>query len=54
MVRHEAVEALGNIPGADTEALLRRVQADDEGREVRDSAQLALANLAYLRDRATL
>ena len=52
MVRHEAAEALGNMWDAldVVEPILRRFQRDDPAQEVRESCEVALDNIAYLRD----
>lgn len=52
MVRHEAAEALGNMWDAVDEVvpILRRFQKEDDAREVRESCEVALDNIAYLRD----
>jgi len=52
MVRHEAAEALGNMWDAIDEVIpiLQRVAKDDPAREVRESCEVALDNIAYLRD----
>ena len=52
MVRHEAAEALGNMWDAidQVEPILRRFMAEDPAREVRESCEVALDNIAYLRD----
>lgn len=49
VARHEAVQAIGDLPEADADDLLSRIQREDP--EVRDSAGLALATLASLRER---
>lgn len=52
MVRHEAAEALGNMWDAvdQVEPILRRFSKTDPAQEVRESCEVALDNLAYLRD----
>lgn len=52
MVRHEAAEALGNMWDATelTIPILKRFAASDPAREVRESCEVALDNIAYLRD----
>lgn len=52
MVRHEAAEALGNMwdAVATVEPILRRFAKSDPAQEVRESCEVALDNLAYLRD----
>ena len=52
MVRHEAAEALGNMWDAvhEVEPILNRFMLSDPAREVRESCEVALDNLAYLRD----
>ena len=52
MVRHEAAEALGNMWDAikDVEPILRRFAKEDPAQEVRESCEVALDNIAYLRD----
>lgn len=52
MVRHEAAEALGNMWDAieTVEPILRRFMKEDPAREVRESCEVALDNIAYLRD----
>ena len=52
MVRHEAAEALGNMWDAvhEVEPILKRFMLSDPAREVRESCEVALDNLAYLRD----
>lgn len=54
MVRHEAAEALGNMWDAleTVEPILRRFMREDPAREVRESCEVALDNIAYLRDPA--
>lgn len=54
MVRHEAAESLGNMWTATREVipLLERFAKEDKAREVRESCEVALANIAYLRDPA--
>jgi deoxyhypusine monooxygenase len=54
MVRHEAAEALGNMWDAieTVEPILRRFMTEDPAREVRESCEVALDNIAYLRDPA--
>lgn len=53
MVRHESAESLGNMPaehrGA-TRKLLERALTADASIEVRESCEVALANLDYLAD----
>lgn len=52
MVRHEAAEALGAIASANDEALmmLKHYAVHDPAVEVRQSCEVALDNIAYLRD----
>lgn len=52
MVRHEAAEALGNMwdEASTVGPILRRFARDDPAREVRESCEVALDNLAYLND----
>jgi hypothetical protein len=52
MVRHEAAEALGNMWDAvgRVTPILQRAQKEDAAPEVRESCEVALDNLAYLRD----
>ena len=52
MVRHEAAEALGNMWDAVERVtpILERAKREDAAREVRESCEVALDNLAYLRD----
>ena len=52
MVRHEAAEALGNMWDAleTVEPILKRFMREDPAREVRESCEVALDNIAYLRD----
>ncbi len=52
MVRHEAAEALGNMWDAIDEVIpiLERFKKDDPSREVRESCEVAIDNIAYLRD----
>lgn len=52
MVRHEAAEALGNMWDAigTVEPILKRFMKEDPAREVRESCEVALDNIAYLRD----
>ena len=52
MVRHEAAEALGAIAEAHEEALamLQHYAVHDPALEVRQSCEVALDNIAYLRD----
>lgn len=52
MVRHEAAEALGNMWDAQETVIpiLERFKETDPAREVRESCEVALDNLAYLRD----
>jgi len=52
MVRHEACEALGAIANDDCVAILRHYQVKDSAVEVRESCEVALDNIAYLRDPA--
>lgn len=54
MVRHEAAEALGAIGTDDVVQHLRRGLTNDPAIEVRESCQLALAHLDYLKDSARL
>jgi deoxyhypusine monooxygenase len=52
MVRHEAAEALGNMY-EDTDKvipILERFAKEDPAREVRESCEVALDNMAYLKD----
>lgn len=52
MVRHEAAEALGNMWDALPRVIpiLQRAMTEDPAQEVRESCEVALDNLAYLRD----
>lgn len=50
MVRHEAAEALGAIADDDCLAMLRWYGERDPALEVRQSCEVALDNIAYLRD----
>lgn len=50
MVRHESAEALGAMGGKKVEALLRRALKRDPAVEVKESCELALQHLEYLRD----
>ena len=52
MVRHEAAEALGNMWDAVevVTPILERAKHEDPAQEVRESCEVALDNLAYLRD----
>jgi deoxyhypusine monooxygenase len=52
MVRHEAAEALGNMWDATEKTIpvLRRFAKEDPAREVRESCEVALDNIEYLRD----
>lgn len=52
MVRHEAAEALGNMWDALDQVvpILERFKTEDPAPEVRESCEVALDNLAYLRD----
>ena len=52
MVRHEAAEALGNMWDALDQVIpiLERAKVEDAAQEVRESCEVALDNLAYLRD----
>jgi deoxyhypusine monooxygenase len=52
MVRHEAAEALGNMWDALDRVIpiLERAKTHDKAQEVRESCEVALDNLAYLRD----
>lgn len=52
MVRHEAAEALGNMWDAVDKVtpILERAKREDAAQEVRESCEVALDNLAYLRD----
>lgn len=52
MVRHEAAEALGAVGTPDVEAPLRAGLAEDGDQDVRDSCEVALDHIAYLRDAA--
>lgn len=54
MVRHEAAEALGNMWDAVERVtpILERARKEDPAQEVRESCEVALDNLAYLRDPA--
>ena len=54
MVRHEACEALGAIATAECVPVLERTMIEDPAIEVRESCQVALDNIHYLKDRATL
>lgn len=52
MVRHEAAEALGNMWDALDQVIpiLEKAKVNDKAQEVRESCEVALDNLAYLRD----
>ncbi len=52
MVRHEAAEALGNMWEETDEVIpiLRRFAVEDPAREVRESCEVALDNVEYLKD----
>ncbi len=53
MVRHEACESLGNMPEeamGDIVPVLKKILVEDESLEVRQSCEVALDNLEYLRD----
>jgi deoxyhypusine monooxygenase len=50
MVRHEAAEALGAIANEECLAMLRHYGQRDPAVEVRESCEVALDNIAYLRD----
>lgn len=52
MVRHEAAEALGNMWDALDQVIpiLEHAKIHDKAAEVRESCEVALDNLAYLRD----
>jgi deoxyhypusine monooxygenase len=52
MVRHEAAEALGNMWDAldQVTPILTRFAKEDPAQEVRESCEVALDNIAYLRD----
>lgn len=52
MVRHEAAEALGNMWDAVDKVtpILEKAKRHDAAQEVRESCEVALDNLAYLRD----
>jgi deoxyhypusine monooxygenase len=50
MVRHEAAEALGAIANDECLAMLRWAMVNDPAIEVRESCEVALDNIAYLRD----
>jgi deoxyhypusine monooxygenase len=52
MVRHEAAEAIGAIANAQCLAMLRHYARHDPAPEVRESCEVALDNIAYLRDPA--
>lgn len=52
MVRHEAAEALGAIANDECLAMLRWAMVHDPAIEVRESCEVALDNIAYLRDPA--
>lgn len=54
MVRHEAAEALGNMWEETDEVvpILQRFAKEDPAREVRESCEVALDNMAYLKDPA--
>lgn len=54
MVRHEAAEALGAVGTPEVDAPLRRALADDADQDVRDSCEVALDHIAYLRDETQL
>ncbi|HEV8361838.1 MAG TPA: HEAT repeat domain-containing protein [Candidatus Thermoplasmatota archaeon] len=50
MVRHEAAEALGAIASDECLRMLRWAMVHDPAIEVRESCEVALDNIAYLRD----
>lgn len=50
MVRHEAAEAIGAIANAQCLEMLAHYAKHDPAVEVRESCELALDNIAYLRD----
>jgi deoxyhypusine monooxygenase len=50
MVRHEAAEALGAIASPAVVPHLEHFRTADAASEVRESCELALVHLAYLRD----
>lgn len=50
MVRHEAAEALGAIGTEEVVPILERSRREDPAVEVRESCEVALAQLSYLRD----
>lgn len=50
MVRHEAAEALGAIANDECLAMLKWAMVHDPAIEVRESCEVALDNIAYLRD----
>ena len=52
MVRHEAAEALGAIANDECLAMLRWFAERDPAIEVRQSCEVALDNIAYLKDPA--
>jgi deoxyhypusine monooxygenase len=52
MVRHEAAEALGAIANDQCLAMLRHYMVKDPAIEVRESCEVALDNIDYLRDPA--
>ena len=50
MVRHEACEALGAIGTDEVIPILEKIGRTDKALEVRQSCEVALAHIAYLRD----
>lgn len=54
MVRHEAAEALGAIGTDEVIPILERAGREDPAIEVRESCEVALAHIRYLRDRVAL
>ncbi|MBI4393594.1 MAG: HEAT repeat domain-containing protein [Euryarchaeota archaeon] len=50
MVRHEACEALGNMGTEEIVPLLEHYKLHDPSFEVRQSCEVALDNIAYLKD----
>jgi deoxyhypusine monooxygenase len=54
MVRHEACEALGNMGTDEIIPILEHYKVHDPSFEVRQSCEVALANIAYLKDPAQL
>jgi deoxyhypusine monooxygenase len=49
MVRHEAAESLGNIATRDCIPLLLRALEEDSAEEVKESCEIALDNIRYIR-----